>query len=141
MATKEEAKAFVCPECGKVCTDSRGLGTHRRFVHGVAGAASSTLAAREKKEKAEREAKKAARKQADKPKLERPPKSKPGAISAPGTAIIHARVEESAAILPTILGYAMGRLEALAEKIARENRLPEGEFVKQVAVAFARLKG
>lgn len=38
-----------------------------------------------------------------------------------------------------ILGYAMGKLESLAETIARDNGLPVDEFVRQVTRRLAGL--
>ena len=46
---------------------------------------------------------------------------------------------QPAEISVAMLGYAMGRLESLAEQIARENGLPEKEFVKQTAANLAAL--
>lgn len=32
-----KAPALVCPECGRLFANPRGLGAHRRYIHGVAG--------------------------------------------------------------------------------------------------------
>jgi hypothetical protein len=38
-----------------------------------------------------------------------------------------------------LLGYAVGRLVGMAERIARENDLPETEFTRRAAALFAEL--
>ena len=137
--TTEKAKEdlyLTCPECeeaGKKATfkDKRGLGLHRRFTHGVKGTSPSSVSFY--KNHAESEKAKSAQ------------HAKPVTHNHKQTALIPAAaVTIESPIKPVeiseaMLGYAMGRLESLAEQIARENNLPEKEFVKQTAANLAAL--
>jgi len=40
---------FICPDCGKVYTQSKALGTHRRSAHGVVGMSKSAQRSRAKR--------------------------------------------------------------------------------------------
>lgn len=126
--------ALTCPECGESgFKDRRGLGSHRRAKHGVVGTAASTLAYRQKKES---EAQMSA---VAKPKKSHH-KEAPTEIAAPGkSALVVRKVPEIPEIPAAMLGYAIGRVESLVEQIARDNALPEKEFIRVVAVGFAEL--
>ena len=122
---------MICPECqqaGITVTfkDKRGQGSHRWAKHRVRGVSASTLAYHQQRDQAAK---------ANKPVRHYNKKTAlvPASIEVAGT--LAKPVEISVAIR----GYAMGRLEALAEQIARENNLPEKEFVKQVAANLAAL--
>lgn len=109
---------LICPECkqaGITVTfkDKRGQGSHRWAKHGVKGVSASTLAYHQRRDL----------------KTALVPTSTEPIRTAPRTAEISLAIR----------GYAMGKLEALAEQIARENNLPEKEFVKQVAANLAEL--
>lgn len=123
---------LICPECEAAggsakFADRRGLGVHRRAMHGVKGTAPSTLEYH-KRQKA-------------KSKLEKPAVA-PKTALVPAARPTHVAVQSMPAeISVAMLGYAMGRLESLAEQIARENNLPEKEFVKQTAINLAKLVG
>lgn len=133
-ARNSEATIF-CPECRKRGIDKTfesraGLSSHRRSAHGVAGMGTTAVWARAKKaaatpKKVGRPRKdtnsSAPRKSHHTPKPPAPP------------------VQASQPFAPSMLGYAMGRMQSLAEQIARENNLPEKQFVNQVALNFAAL--
>lgn len=55
-AKKEQPAKVKCPECGVEYPTAKGLSTHRRYAHGVAGVGKSTVLAREAKLKAQLEA-------------------------------------------------------------------------------------
>ncbi len=128
---QQNAKAeLACPECGRAdFKDPRGLASHRYRSHGVAGSSHSVVFAREKKAGLTPEKKTVGR-----------PK---------GTAAVRAThaPAKSLALEPmpapqfssSLLGYAMGKLDSMAEQIARENGLPERLFVREVARSFAAL--
>jgi hypothetical protein len=122
---------LTCPKCEAAgvhvtFTDKRGRGTHRRFKHGVRGVSASTLAYRNRHDKLARGAE------------AKPVHPKQTAMVPVAEQTVVTRIKP-AEISVAMLGYAMGRLEALAEQIARENGLPEKEFVKQTAVNLAAL--
>lgn len=139
MATEGKKKDLSCPECakaGKVVTfaDPRGRAAHRHAAHGVKGTSAATLAYHAHK------AALAAAKNTKKATKESKPKVKaPVAPVAKETAVTVYQPQRIAAIDPAMLGYAMGRLESLAVLIARENGLPEKEFVSTVAANLAQL--
>ncbi len=136
MASKETGKTknqvLVCPECGITCNEPRTLGSHRRFKHGVKGSAPSTLAGDAKK--AAEKAKKALQPE----NVAEVPVTMPYRQPEP-TGLIVRPAAGGALISPTMLAYTVGRLESLAEKIARENGFPENEFVSQAAKSFWEL--
>jgi hypothetical protein len=53
--------------------------------------------------------------------------------------IVPVAAGSAAQISQSLLGYAVGRLFGLAERIARENNLPEMEFTRRAAALFAEL--
>ena len=126
---------LTCPECekaGKTATfkDKRGLGLHRRFMHGIRGTSPSSVSFYKrhdelKKTKATHRAKSGSN-------------HRQTAIVPATAATVETQIKP-AGISVAMLGYAMGRLESLAEQIARENGLPEKEFVKQTAANLAEL--
>jgi hypothetical protein len=129
----KKTNELQCPECGKNdFKDKRGLGSHRRNMHGVVGTAASTVASRKRHENLELTVSEV------KPKKNNYKKA-PVEVTAPGEVALVVQQPKAAEIPPAMLGYAMGRLESLAEQIARENILPEKEFVRLVAVNFAEL--
>jgi hypothetical protein len=131
----KESGDLTCPECekaGKTATfkDKRGLGLHRRFTHGIRGTSPSSVSFykrhdESKKTKATHQAKYGSY-------------HKQTAIVPATAATVETQIKP-AGISVAMLGYAMGRLESLAEQIARENGLPEKEFVKQTAANLAEL--
>jgi hypothetical protein len=105
-------KSFVCPECKaqKINTafeSARGLGRHRQTAHGVPGKSASVAYRRRRAERGE---------------------IIPKEVSQP----IHERVAPG----PDIISYAVGRIESLCELIARDNGLPEREFMMKAAEYF-----
>jgi hypothetical protein len=145
MESKPES--FVCPECQKAGKkvafgDKRGLGAHRHAKHGVAGVAPSTLAYHQKHNK-KVENKKVENKKVEKPipakKSHHPVKAKPEVTAPTAKALVVQKRVDQSPISAALMGYAMGRLESLAEQIARENGLPEKEFVRVVSSNLADL--
>lgn len=127
---EEELK---CPECGQTgFLDKRGLGVHRHAKHGVSGTSPSTIAYHEKLKKEAKATKKTA------PKKDHHKKAVVPTVTTPGEITI-VKKPEIPAIPPVLLGYAMGRLESLAAQIARENLLPEEEFIRVAAANLAEL--
>lgn len=128
---QENAKAVPpCPECGRTgFKDPRGLASHRRSAHGVAGSSHSVVSVRKKKAGLTPTA---------------VPLGRPKGTAAARATLAQARPPEPQS-LPTpqfslsLLGYAMGKLDSMAEQIARENGLPERQFVRDVARSFAAL--
>jgi hypothetical protein len=113
--TTETKQDLTCPECAakgtpKTFKDPRARGTHRRIVHGVLGTSASVVSARKKKKR-----------------IGRPPGSGKSAMTP-----AKAR-ERQAARVSGLVGYAVAKLEGLAQQIARENELPEKEFTQLVA--------
>lgn len=134
MVSKSES--FVCPECQKAgkkveFKDKRGLGAHRHAKHNVAGVSPSTLAYHEKRDK--KEEKPVAAKKSHHPVVKAKSEG-----TAPKALVMQKPVNQSP-ISAALMGYAMGRLESLAEQIARENGLPEKEFVRVVSSNLADL--
>ena len=128
----KESGDLTCPECekaGKKATfkDKRGLGIHRRFTHGIRGTSPSTVSFYKKQDELEK-AKHA----------QRANQQKQTALVPAARVMIETPIKP-AAISVVMLGYAMGRLESLAEQIARENGLPEKEFLKQAAAYLVEL--
>jgi hypothetical protein len=134
---KKSLVPLKCPECGQTgFKDNRGLGVHRHAAHGVSGTSPSTLKYHEKKEQL---GPKDTATTAAAPKKKQH-KNASVEIKAPGELALVVQPNLGIAeIPPAMLGYAMGRLESLAEQIARENMLPEREFVRRVAINFAEL--
>jgi len=131
----KESGDLICPECekaGKKATfkDRRGLGLHRHFTHGVRGTSPSSASFYKKQDELE----KAKGAQQTKPAKHH----KQTAIVPAAVATVESRIQP-AKISEAMLGYAMGRLESLAEQIARESGLPEKECVKQTAANLAEL--
>jgi hypothetical protein len=129
---KKSSVPLKCPECQKTgFKDNRGLGVHRHAAHGVAGTSPSTLKYHEAKRDSVLTV--TAPKKSHQKKVS-------GEVTAPGTIAMVVRTQpEITEIPPAMLGYAMGRLESLAAQIARENMLPEKEFIRRVAINFAEL--
>lgn len=138
MATQKakEDLDLTCPECqklGKTVTfkDKRGKGLHRRFMHGVRGTSPSSVSFYKKHDELE---KTKGAQRVKKVNHRKKTALVPAAVDTAGTVVV-----KPPEISVAMLGYAMGRLESLAEQIARENNLPEKEFVKQVAANLAEL--
>jgi len=145
-----QPQLFTCPECARagihtVFADARGRGTHRRIKHGVMGTSSAAVAYREKRAQIAKATRRTAR-----------PGAKPGARPvgrprgsvtknpAPGRghaagSIVPVAAGSAAQMSQALLGYAVGRLVGMAERIARENDLPETEFTRRAAALFAEL--
>ena len=124
---------LVCPECKREdFKDPRGLASHRYRAHGVQGSSHSVLALRKKKarevthDKAERQTANAT-------------KNTSLVKAAKKEGVLVPQLPQVELITPAMLGYAMGRMQSLVEQIARENGLPEKEFVYRVAINFAEL--
>lgn len=118
---------YKCPECHRVFVTKSGLGIHRFNSHGIAGASNA----------AQSRLKATAGKKIGRPKgidTKLKPKAKNGIV-------VHRakRNDTDAGVDHAITGYAIAKLESLAEKIARDNGLPEKEFVRSVAILFAGL--
>jgi hypothetical protein len=136
---KPDPATLICPECGRAdFKDTRGFGVHRWIQHHVHGTSPSTVAYHEK----------LARAKAQKPAIAKKPavakrsyQKKPIPVVAPQgeIAVVVKKQLEIAPIPPAMVGYAMGKLESLAAQIARENELPEQEFVRLVAANLAEL--
>jgi hypothetical protein len=121
-----------CPECGQTgFKDRRAWGIHRYAKHGVRGTSPSTVKYHEKQE----EKKKVS---VTTPKKDHHKKEVIPTVTTPGEIAI-VKKPEIPTIPPVLLGYAMGRLESLAAQIARENLLPEEEFIRVAAASLAEL--
>jgi len=58
LTTKPTPTKHQCPECDAQYEDARGLGTHRRLKHGIAGSSAATLYyQKQKKEKKKKDGK------------------------------------------------------------------------------------
>jgi hypothetical protein len=119
-AKKSTSTNLTCPECGKSdFRDPRALGTHRRIAHGVPGSSPSVLSAR-----------RAAAQAAKAGKAAKPRKTHQRGIEEPQEAPAAKKV---VAVPLQVLGYAVGKLESLAEEIAQQNDLPSREFLTRCA--------
>lgn len=115
-----------CTDCGAgPFKDHRGFSSHRRNKHGIAGTPRTVLASRSLKHKTL-------------PKVVHS-KKEAAIVPAPAPQILQKRTSSMDEIPPELVGYAMGKLESLAQQIARENNVPEKEFVCRSAEYFAVL--
>ena len=131
--TKPTPAELKCPECGMAgFKDRRTLGIHRYAKHHVRGTSASTVSYHQRREQTEAKSPVVAKRGYHK---------KPIPVVAPQgeIAVVVKKQPEIAPIPPAMLGYAMGKLESLAAQIARENELPEQEFVRLVAANLAEL--
>jgi hypothetical protein len=128
-ATPAENK-FECPECKEenivtLLPTRRTLGMHRWFKHGVRG-----ITYQEKPEKP------SAKKTLGHPKKAKNPKA---ITKQPVPQQVQPPANSASEISPELLGYALGKIESLAELIARDNGLPTQEFVARVMEYYAVL--
>jgi uncharacterized C2H2 Zn-finger protein len=130
---KPDPATLKCPECGMTgFKDTRGYGIHRFAKHGVHGSSPATLSSLKRKQEGKKNTVAASKRSYQK---------KPIPVVAPQgeIAVVVKKQLEIAPIPPAMVGYAMGKLESLAAQIARENELPEQEFVRLVAANLAEL--
>jgi len=134
---KKAEPQFTCPECKakgilKEFQNASGRASHRSRLHGVRGSSPSVAYLRKKKvravthDKAERQTANAT-------------KNTSLVKAAKKEGVLVPQLPQVELITPAMLGYAMGRMQSLVEQIARENGLPEKEFVYRVAINFAEL--
>lgn len=117
-------QGLVCPECGKKdIPNKRILGIHRWSQHGVKGVS-----------RLDKPAKPPVKKTLGRPK---------GTANTKTSQPIQQKVIVPTSPVPTIgpelLGYALGKIETIAEQIARDNALPTQEFVTRVMEYYAVL--
>jgi hypothetical protein len=131
-AANKKAK-LKCPECHRGDFENlRNLGVHRKFQHGVPGQSAASVY----KRKHEQNEKLAEDPNHDQDRA-REPQEPQGAVEAlPSIAAAQA----AATITPVLVGYAVAKLEHLAETIARAQAVPEREFVKLVARQLVALR-
>ena len=120
MATRQTTnRSLTCPDCGKTgFQTAAGLGSHRRSEHGKMGTSKSSIREREQRAQFRMTQKK---------------RGRPHGKKTNTSTVVAPSVPQS------LLGYAIGRLQSLAEQIAHENGLPEKQFVYDVALGFAAM--
>lgn len=121
---KHASEEFVCPECGKNdIPNKRILGMHRWFKHRVRG-----VSYREKPAP-----------QAAKKTVGRLKKEENSMVRQPVQQRVIVPEHAVPTMSPELLGYALGKIESLAEQIARDNGLPTQEFAARVMEYYAAL--
>ena len=138
----KETIGLTCPECGATFRDARGTGSHRLRVHGIAGSSPSVIAYHKKKEAEKKAAKKALRERLK--GAQKAPAPRPAAPAPPAPPPAAPQPVNGTAMSMEMAAYAAGKLESMAEQIARENGLPAREFVARTAeclVALSRRRG
>ena len=126
MADANNAKQpYPCPECGVTFGTVQGVARHRLSRHGVPGSSSAAIQRH---------------KLAAKGKLLAPAPKVPVPTRNQKTTNLQVNKVATAPVIDqAIAGYAIAKLESLAEKIAQENGMPEKEFTRNVARLFAAL--
>jgi uncharacterized C2H2 Zn-finger protein len=123
---------FTCPECSQQFENNKMLGLHRYRKHGWTSdspEAQARRAAKERRQQEKREAKAAAKAGHKADKTATPaPQPDPEPVPAPN---------DPEEIPEAMLGYGVGKLESLAEQMARDNGYPAKPFIRRLATAFA----
>jgi hypothetical protein len=119
---------FKClePGCGEVCKDKRSLGMHRWFKHHIRGVSYRGV--------------NTARKAVGRPKGSGIQKG----LAMPATSqvippFLAVRTTSVPAISAELVGYALGKIESLAEQIAHDNEVPTREFVGRIMTYYAEM--
>ena len=103
-------ESLVCPECEMgPFLDLRGYKAHLRMKHGIGGQSAKEMATTRNN-------------------APRKPRKTAGNQPESGASTSLMRHEQNIELPLAALGYAVGRLQSLAESIAEENGLPQKEF-------------